>query len=342
MLSLTEDFGTGNSAPRPTLWAVSDIHVSHNKNKPLLDRIQPSTPQDWLIVAGDVAEKSDDIRSTLTALSRRFEKVIWVPGNHELWTTVRDPVQMFGASRYDYLVTMCRELGVVTPEDPFPVWEHDESGPVTLVPMFLLYDYSFLPEGATNQAEGLKIAYDANVVCSDEFLLKPDPYLSRDAWCRARVKYTRNRLEQIEPGTPVVLINHWPLVSAPTEILRYPEFALWCGTTETASWHTDFNTVCAVYGHLHIPRTTYYDGVRFEEVSLGYPTEWEFRGLPDKFLRQILPAPVYPPGSLNDFGGHFKISPEMRAKYEEKRARLEAAKQRRRLDPNAPRRVPPA
>jgi 3',5'-cyclic AMP phosphodiesterase CpdA len=196
------------TSEQPRLWAVSDIHVSHNKNKPLIDRIQPATPHDWLIVAGDVAEKSDDIRSTLAALSRRFEKVIWVPGNHELWTTVRDPVQMFGAARYDYLVAMCRELGVVTPEDEFPVWPHDESGPITLVPMFLLYDYSFLPDGATNKAEGLKIAYDANVVCSDEFLLKPDPYLTRDAWCHTRVKYTRNRLEQLAPGTPVVLINH--------------------------------------------------------------------------------------------------------------------------------------
>jgi hypothetical protein len=29
---------------------------------------------------------------------------------------------------------------------------------------------------------------------------------------------------------------------------------------------------------LHIPRTTYYDGVRFEEVSMGYPREWSTRG----------------------------------------------------------------
>ncbi len=30
-----------------------------------------------------------------------------------------------------------------------------------------------------------------------------------------------------------------------------------------------------VYGHLHIPRTTFEDGTRFEEVSLGYPREWQ-------------------------------------------------------------------
>jgi hypothetical protein len=75
-----------------------------------------------------------------------------------------------------------------------------------------------------------------------------------------------------------------------------------------------------VYGHLHIPRTTYYDGVRFEEVSIGYPREWQRRGLPDRLLRQILPVPEYPPGSLNKFGGHFKVTPEMEAEAERMRA----------------------
>jgi hypothetical protein len=45
-----------------------------------------------------------------------------------------------------------------------------------------------------------------------------------------------------------------------------------------------------VYGHLHIPRVTWYDGVRFEEVSLGYPREWGRRGTRPAGPRQILPA----------------------------------------------------
>ena len=43
-----------------------------------------------------------------------------------------------------------------------------------------------------------------------------------------------------------------------------------------------------VYGHLHIPRTTWEDGVRFEEVSLGYPSRVARPGGPPSF-RQILP-----------------------------------------------------
>jgi 3',5'-cyclic AMP phosphodiesterase CpdA len=305
----------------PKLMAVSDIHVGHRGNRPITEQIEPDSAEDWLILAGDVSEKTDDIRWALELMRSRFAKVIWVPGNHELWTTAKDPVQMHGAARYDYLVNMCRDVDVITPEDPFPVWEHDESGPVTLAPMFLLYDYTFLPSGATNKADGLAIARERNVVCTDEFLLSPEPYVTRDAWCRARLELTRARLDALAPDTRLVLINHWPLVRQPTEVLFYPEFALWCGSTETADWHTRYNVICSVYGHLHIPRTTYYDGVRFEEVSVGYPREWQRRGLPERLLRQILPVPEYPPGALNKWGGHFKVSPEMEAEVEKMRSR---------------------
>ena len=233
-----------------------------------------------------------------------------MPGNHELWTTNRDPMQIFGKARYDYLVNMCDEMGVITPEHPFPVWT-EEGGPATIVPMFLLYDYTFLPEGAATKAEGLAIARERNVVGTDEFLLSAEPYATRDAWCRDRVAYTRKRLEELDWMTPNVLVNHFPLVREPCDAMFYPEFSLWCGTTATADWHTRYNAVCSVYGHLHIPRTTWYDGVRHEEVSVGYPREWR-RRKPYRWLRQILPDPKYAPGYLNEFGGHFEITQEMR------------------------------
>ncbi len=303
------------------LLAVSDIHVGHKGNRPVVEDIHPEGPDDWLIVAGDVSEKTDDIRWALELLRSRFAKVIWVPGNHELWTTAKDPVQMHGAARYEYLVTMCRELDVITPEDEYPVYHDAELGAVTLVPMFLLYDYTFLPAGTSTKAEGLALARERNVVATDEFLLSSEPYLTRDVWCQVRVRSTQARLDALPKDTPVVLINHFPLVREPTDVLMYPEFSLWCGTTATADWHTRYNVVCAVYGHLHIPRTTYYDGVRFEEVSLGYPREWQRRGMPERLLRQILPVPVYPPGALNKWGGHFKVTPAMEAAVAQMRAR---------------------
>lgn len=249
----------------------------------------PATPRDWLLVAGDVAEKAADIEWALRTLSARFATVVWVPGNHELWTLSTDPVQLRGEARYRYLVSMCHRLGVVTPEDPFPVWE-GPGGPVVIAPLFVLYDYTFRPEGTSTKAEALALAYETGIVCSDEAVLHPDPYPSREAWCHARVEATERRLAGLPPGTRTVLVGHFPLTREPTRVLRYPEFAQWCGTDRTADWHLRFSAQAVVYGHLHIPRTTWQDGVRFEEVSFGYPEELELKPDRPRSLRQILPA----------------------------------------------------
>jgi 3',5'-cyclic AMP phosphodiesterase CpdA len=281
------------SATQSKVLAVSDLHVGFRENREIVASLQPESVSDWLLVAGDVGEITADIEWALRVLSQRFAKVIWTPGNHELWTCRADPVKLRGEERYLYLVRLCRQLGVVTPEDPYPVWQGPD-GPVVIVPLFLLYDYSFLPPGSMTAADGLARAYEAGVVCTDEILLHPDPYPSRAAWCDARVLATERRLTALASGTPTVLMNHFPLIREATTLLHYPEFAVWCGTTSTADWHLRFNAAAVVYGHLHIPRTTWHDGVRFEEVSLGYPDERRKHKEPSATLRQILPPTGVP------------------------------------------------
>jgi len=277
-------------APAPKLLAVSDLHVGHRQNREVMAGLRPESPADWLLVAGDVGEITSHIEWALQTLAARFAVVVWVPGNHELWTHPRDPSELRGEPRYRHLVELCRSLGVLTPEDPYPVWE-GAGGPVTIAPLFLLYDYTFRPAGAQTKAEGLALAQEAGVMCTDEALLHPDPYPNLEAWCQARLEATERRLEAQDPSLPTILMNHFPLTRDPTRVLRYPEFAQWCGTSATADWHIRFNAAAVVYGHLHIPRTTWQDDVRFEEVSWGYPREWQPRGPAPGPPRQILPAP---------------------------------------------------
>ncbi|WP_028661387.1 metallophosphoesterase family protein [Saccharomonospora saliphila] len=273
----------------PNLYATSDLHLSHRDNAPLLDSVRPESPDDWLIVAGDVAEHADAVSDALATLRRRFATVVWVPGNHELWTTPKDPVQARGEQRYTELVRRCRELDVLTPEDPFPVWEHGPR-PLTVAALFVLYDYSWRTPAAEGHSldEALRQAREAGVVCTDEYLLHPDPYAGRAEWCARRLEVSEKRLAEIPGDHGTVLVSHWPLHRHPTAPLYYPEFAMWCGTSETADWHVRYRAEVAVYGHLHIPRTTHRDGVRFEEVSLGYPREWNRRSRGAVPLRRIL------------------------------------------------------
>ncbi|MEU4164481.1 metallophosphoesterase [Actinoplanes sp. NPDC026670] len=268
-----------------SLVAVSDLHISYAENRPVVDRIRPAHEDDWLIVAGDVGEIFADVIATLSTLRSRFRQVVWAPGNHELWTHPGDPMSLRGAARYAALVSACRDHGVLTPEDEYPIWQSAD-GPVVVAPLFQLYDYSFRVPAAHDKEESLRLAYEAGVVCTDEALLHPDPYPTREQWCRDRVTRTEQRLTALD--LPTVLVSHWPLIREPTDVLWYPEFAQWCGTTLTADWHRRFRTTVAVYGHLHIPRTTHHDGVRFEEVSLGYPREWRRRGTEPDPVRHIL------------------------------------------------------
>jgi 3',5'-cyclic AMP phosphodiesterase CpdA len=281
--------------PPSHLLAVSDLHLGHQENRRVLERIRPVGPADWLLLAGDVSERAADLDWALRVLASRFARVVWAPGNHDLWTHRRDPLDLRGEARYRHLVGLCRQAGVLTPEDPYEVFDGGE-GPVRIAPLFLLYDYSFLTPGTASKQESLDHAYRTGVVCTDEYLLHPDPYPSREAWCRARVTATERRLAACDPATPLVLVNHYPLVREPTRVLRYPQFAQWCGTQATAGWHRRFAVAAVVYGHLHIPRTSWYDGVRFEEVSLGYPREWRARAAAPAVPRDVL-AGAAPPGT---------------------------------------------
>jgi 3',5'-cyclic AMP phosphodiesterase CpdA len=276
------------ASSRGRLLAVSDLHVSHRENREVLDLVRPASPDDWLIVAGDIATHAGEVLAVLARVKERFDAVIWTPGNHELWTHPSDPLRSRGEERYRYLVDGCRRVGVLTPEDAFPVWD-GPGGPARIAPLFVLYDYSFLADGVSSLEQSLARAHQAGVVCVDEYLLHPDPYPDRQSWCHARVATTEDRLSACDTTIPLVLATHWPLIREPTQALFYQDFAQWCGTILTAGWHRRYHTAAAVYGHLHIPRTTVHDGVPFHEVSLGYPREWARRPGPPPIPRVILP-----------------------------------------------------
>ena len=305
----------------PTLWAISDLHTGHTGNKPVTESLYPSTPDDWLIVAGDVAERTDDIRWSLDLLRRRFAKVIWVPGNHELWTTGKDPMQVFGRARYDYLVEMCDEMGIVTPEHPFPVWTDRAARPPSCRCSCSTTTRS-CRDGRDDQGrgsgdrQGAQRGRHRRVPAVLRAVRHPRRVVPGSADLHPGPAGGAGLDDADGAGEPLPAARASRATCCSTRSSR-------CGAARsaTADWHTRYNAVCSVYGHLHIPRTTWYDGVRFEEVSVGYPREWH-RRKPYRWLRQVLPDPQYAPGYLNEFGGHFVITPEMREQSEKFRERL--------------------
>lgn len=270
------------------LYAIADLHLRYEVTRRALEALRPH-PYDWLILAGDVGETEEHLRFALSILSRRFARLLWVPGNHDLWTIPTKPGDLRGEEKYLRQVQICREYGVLTPEDPYVVWPGE--GPrCILAPLFLLYDYSFRPDEIP-QESAIEWAAEENLLCSDEVLLHSDPYPTKQDWCRARVEQAEPRLVAAAAQGPLILINHFPLRQDLAVLPRIPRFSIWCGTRRTEDWHLRFRAEAVIYGHLHIRATHHRDGVRFEEVSLGYPQNYDpTRGI-EPYLRQILPHP---------------------------------------------------
>ncbi|KAB1657896.1 metallophosphoesterase [Pseudoclavibacter chungangensis] len=256
----------------PGLYAISDLHAGFDGNLDAIDRLRPRTDGDWLVVAGDVADRFGTIVDTLDRLRDRFARVVWTPGNHDLWTPPGDPVQARGAERYGALVDALRRHDVTTPDDDWPVWTSG-AGPVTIVPLHLLFDYSFRDTTGLSRREAVAEARRSGVMSSDEVYLHPDPFESRDAWSRALVDAARRRLDALPDGVRTVLVNHYPLERGPLARIRRAQIGMWAGTTATAGWAVRYRAEAVVYGHLHIPVTDVIEGVPHHEVSLGYPRE---------------------------------------------------------------------
>ena len=270
------------------LLALSDLHVGYAKNREALAAMAPQ-PDAGLVVAGDIGETDAQLAWTFDLLTKKFARLYWTPGNHELWTPTAEAPR--GDARYRRSVEIARAFGVRTPEDPFDAWP---GLPLVIAPVFVGYDYSFGPDGFS-PAEARAWAAEEGIRCADETYLYPDPFPTREAWCAERVRITEARLAEVPPGTRIVLIAHWPLRRDLVRLYRIPRFIVWCGTRATEDWHRRFPIDVVVSGHLHMRATDWRDGVRFEEVSLGYPAHWKPETGPDGYLRTILPRPPVQP-----------------------------------------------
>ena len=273
------------------LYAVSDLHVNYRVNREAVESLPPH-PDDWLILAGDLGDRDEHLRVVFEALAGKWAKLIWVPGNHELWT-MDDETGARGEARYQECLAVCREYRVLTPEDEYPLWE-GPGGPAWVAPLFLLYDYTFRPDDVPPE-KAVEWSMEQGILCTDERKLHPDPHPDRASWCRARVEATRARLEALDPTHPTILVNQWQLrpdlVNLPERLAR---FTPWCGTRATQDWPERFRAHAVVSGHLHVRVDQWIDGVRHVEVGTGYPRHWnQAEGL-EFYLREILPGPPPP------------------------------------------------
>ena len=150
---------------------------------------------------GTSANSEADLAYAFQFLRRRFARLIWAPGNHELWAPNGGSASFEaarGEARYMALVALARSFGVLTPEDPYPIWPGSEP-PIVIAPLFTLYDYSFRPDDVAI-TDVVEWAAEDGIMSADELMLDPAPYPDRIAWCASRVAKTAARLDR-PPGS---------------------------------------------------------------------------------------------------------------------------------------------
>lgn len=122
------------------VWAISDIHIDYQENfNQLLAFARRGHPLDVLIIAGDATDRLDTLARLFEALVPCFQRVLFVPGNHELWirrSDFSDSLQKFQA-----IQTLCRDQGVQT--EPLRLGQYRS---LWLVPLQSWYDDKQHPE----------------------------------------------------------------------------------------------------------------------------------------------------------------------------------------------------
>src|SRR5260370_12372764 len=68
------------------VFALSDIHIDYADNRAWIGSLSAHDfRDDILVLAGDVSDSLARLRWCFETLARRFRKVLYVPGNHDLW-----------------------------------------------------------------------------------------------------------------------------------------------------------------------------------------------------------------------------------------------------------------
>jgi 3',5'-cyclic AMP phosphodiesterase CpdA len=117
------------------VFAVSDVHLDYDVNAKWIENLSGAEYQeDVLILAGDVSNTLRLLDCCLTILAKRFKKVLFVPGNHELW--------VLGEGQQRNSLQKLNDVFAVVESCGASVQAFCEHG-LLVIPLLGWYDYSF-------------------------------------------------------------------------------------------------------------------------------------------------------------------------------------------------------
>lgn len=237
------------------VFATSDIHVDYDANaRWIRDLSAADYRDDVLILAGDVTDDLELLAWSLRTLARKFRKVQFVPGNHDLWVLRHDHGKS-SLQKFADIQAAVEASGASL--EPFR-----ERG-VSLIPLLSWYDYSF-----GEPSEELRSVWMDYVAC------------------RWPIGYTEKRIAAYfaalndghtnTAGDLVITYSHFlpridvmPRYMPASGGFLYPVL----GSSRLDGQVRKLNARMHVYGHSHINRRVEIDGVTYINNAFGYPHE---------------------------------------------------------------------
>ena len=236
------------------IFALSDIHIDYQENRDwLFDLSSMDFKEDILILAGDVTDSLKLLRQCFLKLSAIFRKVLYIPGNHDLWIVRERFLSSF--EKYDRICDIAGDCDILM--TPYHLRT------LSIVPLLGWYDFSF---GSPN-AQLIDTWMDfRNCDWSEQLNLR--------AVCAFFLEKNTDALKTI--NRTVISFSHFM-----PRLDLIPNFV-------PASWHY-LNPVMGstlieaqirrlrpqihIFGHRHFNCQTHIDGILYINNAFGYPCE---------------------------------------------------------------------
>lgn len=242
------------------IFTVSDVHVDFSPNRQWVKQLSNFDYQhDLLIVAGDLTDNEYLLTETLTTLAYKFQWVVFVPGNHEVW--VHRSRFNNSLEKFYWVLKTANELGVIT--------ERVTLNGIDVVPLYSWYDYSFAPlnEQLEESWSDFKLCHWPMPVIDlvAHFHKMNEVSLSEMIECKRRISVSHflPRIELLPDYIPKHFTFLWPVL----------------GSTILGHQVELLQSDVHIYGHSHVNTEIMYQGIKYVNNAFGYPNERTRSGL---------------------------------------------------------------
>lgn len=237
------------------VFALSDVHVDYAVNQQWITQLSAADfRNDLLILAGDVCDSIPLLESCMSTLVGKFARVLYVPGNHELWVH-RDQSNGTSLEKFEKVCTVVKNCGATM--RPFH-WRH-----LSIAPLLGWYDYSFGEPSAD-----LLAAWVDYTACR-----WPAHFSVRDI--AAHFLGLNDEALQVTNQTIISFSHFVPRLDLLPNYVRgvmgflHPVL----GSTTLETQIRQLRPAIHVYGHSHINRRISLDNVLYVNNAFGYPHE---------------------------------------------------------------------